>query len=193
MNEIINIQGTTYAVTPDLKIVNTRTGKENRSVCVSVLMDDGIRHCIRRERLIYAAKNNINPLSIPKGIIINKNGDWMDRYEFYKKHKKGSIKCRYPADVKEYRKLIDCMEKNTPPLFMFDYLKEIESYCKYHLRVSNEEAYELAISAISATIDNTVNEVFPQSIIGYIQGTAKKMLAARIKYNKTFITNLLYE
>lgn len=35
-------------------------------------MDDGLRHGFRRERLIYAAKNNINPLHIPKYIIVNK-------------------------------------------------------------------------------------------------------------------------
>ena len=39
-------------------------------------------------------------------------------------------------------------------------------------------------------IDNVENGVFPQSIIGYIQGTAKKMLAARIKYKKTFLNQL---
>jgi hypothetical protein len=58
------------------------------------------------------------------------------------------------------------------------------------LEVSNEEAYELAISAIMATIDNVENGVFPQSIIGYILGTSKKMLSARIKYNKTFLNKL---
>lgn len=73
---------------------------------------------------------------------------------------------------------------------MMDYIKEIESYCKFHLKVSNEEANELAISAIMATIDNVENGVFPQSIIGYIQGVAKKMLSARIKYNKTFLNQL---
>lgn len=190
MNKIMNIPGTTYIVTPDLKIINTKTGKENRCINISVLMNDGIRHGFRRERLIYAAKNNINPLFISKGIVINKNGHGVDRYEFYKKHKKGSVKCRYPVDVNEYEKLIDCLKKNNRPLFMMDYIKEIESYCKYHLRVSNKEAYELAISAIIATIDNVENGVFPQSIIGYIQGTAKKMLAARIKYKKTFLNQL---
>lgn len=190
MNEIINIPGTTYIVTPDLKIINAKTNRENRCINISVLMDDGIRHCFRRERLIYAAKNNLNPLYIPKYIVINKNGDGIDRYEFYKKHKKGSVRCRYSVDVNEYEKLIDCLKKNKPPLFMLDYIKEIESFCRFHLRVSNEEVHELAVSAIMTIIDNVENGIFPQSIIGYIQGTAKKILAARIKYNKTFLNQL---
>ncbi len=190
MNEIINIPGTSYIVTSDLKIINSKTNKENSCINISVLMDDGIRHCFRRERLIYAAKNNINPLYIPKDIVINNNGDGINRYAFYKKHKKFSVKCKYPVDVNEYEKLIDCLKKNNHPLFMMDYIKEIESYCKFHLKVSNEEANELAISAIMATIDNVENGVFPQSIIGYIQGVAKKMLSARIKYNKTFLNQL---
>lgn len=66
MNEFMTIPGTTYIVTPDLKIINSKTNKENRCTNISVLMDDGLRHGFRRERLIYAAKNNINPLHIPK-------------------------------------------------------------------------------------------------------------------------------
>ena len=73
---------------------------------------------------------------------------------------------------------------------MLDYIKEIESYCRFHLRVSNEEVHELAVSAIMTIIDNVENGIFPQSIIGYIQGTAKNILAARIKYNKTFLNQL---
>lgn len=111
MNEFMTIPGTTYIVTPDLKIINSKTNKENRCTNISVLMDDGLRHGFRRERLIYAAKNNINPLHIPKYIIVNKNGDGMERYDFYKKHKRGSVKCRYPFDVNEYEKLIDCLKK----------------------------------------------------------------------------------
>ena len=107
MNEFMTIPGTTYIVTPDLKIINSKTNKENRCTNISVLMDDGLRHGFRRERLIYAAKNNINPLHIPKYIIVNKNGDGMERYDFYKKHKRGSVKCRYPFDVNEYEKLIE--------------------------------------------------------------------------------------
>ena len=190
MNEFMTIPGTTYIVTPDLKIINSKTNKENRCTNISVLMDDGLRHGFRRERLIYAAKNNINPLHIPKYIIVNKNGDGMERYDFYKKHKRGSVKCRYPFDVNEYEKLIDCLKKKERPLFIMNYIKDIENYCKFHLEVSNEEAYELAISAIMATIDNVENGVFPQYIKGYILGTSKKMLSARIKYNKTFLNRL---
>ena len=75
MNEIINIPGTSYIVTSDLKIINSKTNKENSCINISVLMDDGIRHCFRRERLIYAAKNNINPLYIPKDIVINNGAE----------------------------------------------------------------------------------------------------------------------
>lgn len=189
MSKNLDIPGTYYLVSSDLKIINKNTGKENKSRNVSVLMN-GVRHTIKRNRLIYAAKNKINPLSIPKGIIINKSGEGIDRYEFYKKHKRGSIICKYPVDIKEFRKLIDCLEKGTPPTFMFDYLKEIESYCKYQLERSDEEAYELAVNAISLTIDNTTNGLFPRSIIGYIQGAAKKLLAAKIRYNKIFLNPL---
>ena len=183
MSNNLDIPGTYYLVSSDLKIINKNTGKENKGCTVSVLMEDGIRHSIKRSRLIYAAKNKINPLSIPKGIIIDKSGEGIDRYEFYKKHKRGSVICKF-------RKLIECLEKGTPPTFMFDYLKEVESYCKYQLERSDEEAYELAVNAISLTIDNATNGLFPRSIIGYIQGTAKKLLAAKIRYNKTFLNPL---
>ena len=190
MSEKLEIPGTYYLVSSDLKIINKNTGKEIKCCNVSVLMEDGVRHTIKRSRLIYAAKNRINPLSIPKGIIIDKSGEGIDRYEFYKKRKRGSVLCRYPVDIKEYRKLIECLEKGTPPTFMFDYLKEIESYCKHQLQRSDEEAYELAVNAISLTIDNATNGIFPYSIIGYINGTARKMLAAKRLYNKTFLNPL---
>lgn len=49
----MTIPGTTYIVTPDLKIINSKTNKENRCTNISVLMDDGLRHGFRRERLLW--------------------------------------------------------------------------------------------------------------------------------------------
>ena len=107
MNEFMTIPGTTYIVTPDLKIINSKTNKENRCTNISVLMDDGLRHGFRRERLIYAAKNNINPLHIPKYIIVvassSKYGDYMEGG-------KGStmwlddLELVYPKSMEEVRK-----------------------------------------------------------------------------------------
>lgn len=50
----------------------------------------------------------------------------MERYDFYKKHKRGSVKCRYPFDVNEYEKLIDCLKKKERPLFIMNYIKDVK-------------------------------------------------------------------
>lgn len=89
MNEFMTIPGTTYIVTPDLKIINSKTNKENRCTNISVLRMMALGTVLDVKRLIYAAKNNINPLHIPKYIIVNKNGDGMERYDFIKSTKEG--------------------------------------------------------------------------------------------------------
>lgn len=78
MSKNLDIPGTYYLVSPDLKIINKNTGKENKSSNVSVLMN-GVRYTIKRNRLIYAAKNKINPLSIPKGIIIKDHLQYLSK------------------------------------------------------------------------------------------------------------------
>ena len=187
------IIGSVYIGYKEGRLWNINNGNEIKSNPVSVRFTDGHRYSFRRERLIYAAINKINPMHVSKYKVIDNKGNAVDRHNFYSQHKKYSVINKYPASISEYRRLLDCIEKNEPADFLFDHMDEVKSYCRHHLMLSEEESYELAMCTIVDFLERIISKSFPTSLVGYMQGSARRMLAARRKYQNYEKKIMYYE
>ena len=185
-DEYLKVPHCDYVGYKDGKLWNTKKGKELRGRTATIRLSDGNRYCFTLGKLMYCAINGIHPLNVDRNIRIDSNGKAVDKYKFYSQLPKRRVSVLYQFDPEEYRKLLDCIEKNEVPTFIFDFYEEIKSYCAKYLRVSNEEAHELTMYALTDFIDKVSSKAFPKPLVGYLKGTAKRALALRRKSNKIF-------
>lgn len=185
--DYLKVPGCNYIGYKDGKLWNVKKGNELKGYSMTIRLTDGNRYCFTRGRIIYSAINRVSPLGINKCLRIDHNGKAVDKYKFYSQHKKCSVINKYPANIEDYRKLLDCIENNEPPTFVFDLFEEVKGYCRKHLRISDYEAQDLTMYTLTDFLDKVDNKLFPTSIIGYLQGAARRALALRRKSDKIFV------
>ena len=183
----IKVPACEYVGYKDGKLWNTKRGNELKGYAITIRLADGNRYCFTRGKLIYSAVNKIHPLKVNRNLKIDCSGKAIDKYKFYSQHKKNSVINKYPVNIEEYRKLLDCIENNEPPTFVFDFFEEVKDYCRKHLRISIDEAQDLTMYTLTEFLDKIDNKLFPTSIIGYLQGAARRALALKRKSDKIFV------